>query len=137
MALTDGSMHHVALKVVDLAAAESFYRRVLGLRVLRRWRDERGQPRSVWLALGRTGLLMLEKAVRRHGRARMSAAGPGWHLVALAIAPSSRTRVERRLAAMGIAIEDRTDYTLYLRDPEGNRVGLSHYPRRATSRPAR
>jgi len=31
------------------------------------------------------------------------------------------------LQAAGVRIEDRTAYTLYLRDPDGHRVGLSVY----------
>jgi len=37
------------------------------------------------------------------------------------------TKWEERLAATGIAIEDRTAHTLYLRDPDGHRVGLTTY----------
>ena len=33
-----------------------------------------------------------------------------------------------RLREAGVAIEDRTAFTLYVRDPDGRRVGLSSYP---------
>ena len=35
---------------------------------------------------------------------------------------------EDRLAAAGVPIDDRTDTTLFIRDPDGHRVGLSVYP---------
>ena len=44
------------------------------------------------------------------------------------IAASERDAWEAHLTAAGLAIAHRTDYTLYVRDPEGNRVGLSHWP---------
>ena len=56
------------------------------------------------------------------------AARPGLHLVALRIERAARADWLRRLAAAGVAVEARTAFTLYVRDPEGNRVGLSHWP---------
>ncbi|HKA86411.1 MAG TPA: VOC family protein [Haliangiales bacterium] len=101
-------IHHVALAVTDLAAAEAFYVGVLGLTVL-----SRGE-RSLWLDLD-GAILMLELEGR--------AGGP--HCLALAIAPSERAAWRARL---GAALEAESRHTLYARDPFGNRIGLSHYP---------
>lgn len=123
--MIDGA-HHLALLVEDLPRAEAFYAGLLGLPVLRRWpaEDARGD-RSVWLDAG--GLvLMLERADPAAAR-RAEGAG-GWHLFALAIAPVDRAAVRGRLEAGGHPVEAETGFTLYVRDPEGNRVGLSHWP---------
>src|SRR5688572_20727804 len=56
------AVHHLALLVDDLPAAERFYRDVLGLPVLRRWPDADGGERSVWLDLGGGAFLALERA---------------------------------------------------------------------------
>jgi hypothetical protein len=48
--------------------------------------------------------------------------------VALRIAPGERGAWERRLQAAGVPVVDRSRWTLYLQDPEGNRIGLSHHP---------
>jgi hypothetical protein len=48
--------------------------------------------------------------------------------VALGIARGERAAWERRLSDAGVPVEYRTAFTLYVRDPEGNRVGLSHWP---------
>ena len=121
------SFHHAAIQCADLAACERFYREVFGLAVLRRWPREDGSDRSVWLALG-DGFLALERAVEpapalpwRDGRA-------GLHLLALRIRPAERSWWEERFRGLGIPIAHRTRWTLYVRDPEGNRVGLSHHP---------
>jgi catechol 2,3-dioxygenase-like lactoylglutathione lyase family enzyme len=133
--MTDGptGVHHVAIQVHDLAAMTAFYRDVLGLPVLRRWSTPDGTgERSIWLDLGGGAFLALERVVSdRSGKAApqpWKSPAPGFHLLALAITRAARLAWEARLGAAGVAIAHRTAYTLYVRDPEGNRVGLSHWP---------
>lgn len=133
MALELGSIHHIAILVDDLAAAEAFYAGILGFRVERRWPDEQGGTRSVWLAIGHDALLMLERADPEAPRAGEAAGG--WHLLAFTIDAKNRTRVEAELSRKRVPIESRTDYTLYVRDPEGNRVAFSHWPHPVPQRP--
>jgi glyoxylase I family protein len=124
--------HHLAIQVRDLGAVERFYRETLGLLVLRRWPARDGAPgeRSVWLDVGDGGFLALEVVADGPTATEDAARGtrPGLHLVALRIERSARASWERRLAAAGVPVETRTAFTLYVRDPEGNRVGLSHWP---------
>jgi glyoxylase I family protein len=122
------AVHHVAIQVADLPRMERFYREVLGLPVLRRWvRPEGTGDRSVWLELGGGAFLALETVAAE--AAPVDPAGrPGYYLVALRIGAATRAGWLARLAAAGVSVYRRTDYTLYLRDPEGNRVGLSHFP---------
>lgn len=135
--------HHLALLCADLERCERFYRDVLGLRVLQRWPREDGGPgdRSVWLATGEAPsepFLALERAGRRPEprewrEAREERDGAvGFHLMALRIAPEARRPWEERLAAAGVEVIHRTRWTLYFRDPEGNRLGLSHHPKDPT-----
>ncbi len=126
------ALHHLAIQCADLAACERFYAEVLGLPVLRRWPAEGGGDRSVWLGLGGDAFLALERA----GLPPPRAAGwrspeAGLHLVALRIGAGERAGWEARLAAAGVPVVHRTGWTLYLRDPEGNRIGLSHHPEEA------
>jgi glyoxylase I family protein len=53
---------------------------------------------------------------------------PGLHLLALRIAPSERAAWEARFESRGVPVVHRTRWTIYVRDPEGNRIGLSHHP---------
>ena len=125
------ALHHLAIQCADLARCERFYREVLGLPVLRRWPRDGGGDRSVWLSAGGDGVegfLALERAdvppdprPWRDGRA-------GLHLVALRIAAGERGAWEERLRAAGVEVVHRTRWSLYFHDPEGNRVGLTHYP---------
>lgn len=109
----------MALRVADLDRAEAFYGGVLGLAVERRLTDEAGAPRSIWLRAG-DALLMLELGLR------LDVGQPGsGHLLALAV--DDLDDWSSRLTTAGVVVEDRTDFTLYIRDPDGHRVGLSTF----------
>ncbi len=122
--------HHVAIQCADLARCERFYRDVLGLPVLRRWARDGGGDRSVWLSLGEggEGFLALERADEQPEERPWRDGKPGLHLVALRIPPSERSAWEDRLEAAGVLVVHRTRWTIYFHDPEGNRIGLTHYP---------
>lgn len=121
-----GAVHHLAVKVRDLERAEAFYAGVLGLTITRRHDDERGRPRSIWFALGETTFLAVERAER--GEPVRFDDAPGWHCIALAIPLEAREAWRARLAEKGFPVEHETAYTLYVRDPEGAVVALSHHP---------
>lgn len=115
-------IHHLALRVSDIPRALAFYEGLLGLRAVRR-NHEGGELRSVWLRAG-DAILMLERELSGAGPER----GSG-HLLALAV--EDLAAWQEKLDRAGVAIEGRTAHTLYLRDPDGHRVGLSTYPTQA------
>jgi catechol 2,3-dioxygenase-like lactoylglutathione lyase family enzyme len=120
-------IHHVAVKVTDLARAEAFYVGVLGLPVLRRWPLPEGAgERSLWLDLGEGAFLALERA--DHGGPEKAEEASGIHLIALHIARGEREAWIAKLSEAGHPAYQQTDCTIYVRDPEGNRIGLSHWP---------
>jgi glyoxylase I family protein len=116
-------IHHLALRTQDLARLRSFYVEALGLVVS----QEAGA--SVWLHLGEA-ILMLEVAAE----GEPVIAEKAMDLIAFAVDPEERAALELTLAARGVPIEGRTEFTIYFRDPDGRRVGVSHYPRQAPSR---
>lgn len=111
-------VHHIAYRTGDLARLERFYVGALGLAVVRRQ-----EPRSVWLDAGGS-IVMLER--RDDGEPDPPPASK--ELVAFAIAADARPLVTERLARAGVTIDASTEFTLYVRDPDGRRVGLSSYP---------
>lgn len=113
-------IHHVALRVSDLERARRFYADLLGLPVEREQRDGEQLLRSIWLRAG-AARVMLERRLAGIG----DEAGSG-HLVAFAV--SDLEAWELRLAEAGVPIDARTAHTLYVRDPDGHRVGLSAFP---------
>ena len=131
--MIDG-IHHHAIQVRDLARAERFYCGVLGLPVVRRWPAPSGDgERALWVSVGDDAGTFLALEVVPPGPATAAeeperALRPGHHLVALRVSRDHRAGWEARLTSAGVAITGRTDYTTYFADPEGNRLGLSHYP---------
>ncbi len=127
--------HHLAIQVRDLPLCERFYGETLGLRVLRRWpaTDGSRDDRSVWMTMDEgesPAFLALERVAAGPTATEdvARATRPGLHLIALRIERAARATWEQKLAAAGAPVESRTSFTLYVRDPEGNRVGLSHWP---------
>lgn len=122
--------HHLAVQVKDLAAAERFYVDVLGLPVVKRWpRDDGRGERSIWLSVGAgEEFLALEACDAERPPTPFRDPHGGLHLLALRILPAERAAWEERLLSRGVEIVHRSRWTLYVRDPEGNRLGLSHYP---------
>ena len=112
-------IHHLALRTRDLPRLRAFYADVLGLVVAK---EEAG--RCVWLEAGGT-LVMLERATD----SEPTVPEGSFDLVAFAIEKREKGALETRLLSRGVPIEARTDFTLYFRDPDGRRVGLSHYVR--------
>jgi catechol 2,3-dioxygenase-like lactoylglutathione lyase family enzyme len=113
------AIHHLALRVADPLASADFYTGVLGLPELRRFFDQDGRARAVWLRAG-GAVLMLEREIK----VRAAAEGSGHVLVfqVEALAPW-----EALLAKAGVDVEERTEFTVYFQDPDGHRVGLSVY----------
>jgi catechol 2,3-dioxygenase-like lactoylglutathione lyase family enzyme len=111
-------VHHLAFRTADLAKLERFYVEVLGLAVVRR-----NEARSVWLDAG-GAIVMLE--VRDADEAAPVAGSK--ELVAFAIEAGARAEYMNRLATAEVPIEASTDFTMYVRDPDGRRIGLSSYP---------
>lgn len=113
-------IHHLALRTTDLERSRRFYCEVLGLREARRNVDHDGGVRSVWLEAGEA-ILMLELRLAGEGPTQGSA-----HLLAFAVDDLGPWRA--RLAQAGIALDGETEHTLYFRDPDQHRVGLSTHP---------
>lgn len=121
---TAPSLHHLALGAEDVDRVAAFYRDVLGLAELRRQEDPFGGLRSVWLRLA-DAVLMIERSGSPPRWVEDIGRGP--FLLAFRVEASERAAWEARLEAAGAAIESRSEWTSYARDPEGNRIAVSHY----------
>lgn len=109
-------IHHLAMRTKDLPRLEAFYAGVLELEPIRR------SEGRVWLRIG-DAILMLETA--QEGEPEIPANCK--EFIAFAIPANERQRWRNNIVASGCSIEAETPHTLYFRDPDGRRVGLSHY----------
>jgi glyoxylase I family protein len=120
-----GHLHHLALGSADVERLARFYRELFGLSELSRHLDARGELRSVWLDLG-GAVLMLERTTEPERR--VDGVGSGLFLLAFRVTREACPALERELEARGHPIEARSAYSSYSRDPDGNRIAISHYP---------
>lgn len=119
-------LHHLAIKAKNPERVAQFYQDVLGLEPIERHHDSDGL-RSVWLQTEGT-ILMVERAGTEGLAPDFQQDPPGLHLVAFTIATEDGRRWRSRLADANLPVLHETDFTLYVADPEGNRVGLSTWP---------
>lgn len=120
------TLHHLALGSPDPDGLARFYRDVLGLDEVKRHDDE-GEVRSVWLRLSEGAVLMIER-IPAGDRVDEAPMRPGLFLLAVGIDDGERDEVEARLEEAGCAVETRSEFSSYARDPEGNRIAISSYP---------
>ncbi len=120
-------LHHVAIGARDVEKVARFYRELMALPEVARHHTGAGELRAVWLDAAGT-LIMIEKTSEPARRVSRIGAGP--FLLAFALSPARRQELEQALEGAGFPIEERSEYTSYCRDPEGNRVAVSHYPER-------
>jgi catechol-2,3-dioxygenase len=118
-------LHHVALGAHDVEGVAGFYRDVLDLELIARHAATDGSLRSVWLRTGAV-VLMVERTEAELRRVEGVGAGP--FLLAFVVSREERAEVEARVERAGERVEARTEHSSYFRDPEGNRVAVSHYP---------
>lgn len=116
--------HHVAVQVRDVQRVTDFYVGVLGLTEVRRFQRDDGSLRSVWVSAGEgAGFIAIEASPEPVADGVL-----GFSMVALRIDAAARRQIVDELTRAGVAIEKQTDWTIYVKDPEGNLVGLSHHP---------
>jgi glyoxylase I family protein len=120
--------HHLAIQVSDLERLAIFYREVLGLPELTRHYRDDGSLRSIWMGVGEGRFIALEHVDRPPEPEDFRDPHPGLFLFALKISAQDRPGIVRELTERKIEIVHQTRWTLYIRDPEGNRVALSHHP---------
>jgi glyoxylase I family protein len=120
--------HHLAIQVNDVERVASFWREVLGLTELARHRLPDQTLRSIWLKLPGEGFVALEKA---RGEPPAEAFGTdrlGPLMIAFRIHRHDRPALIAELSAKGVDVVHQTRWTVYVRDPEGNRIAFSHHP---------
>jgi len=111
-------LHHIAIRAANVDATLAFYTTMLRLEIVR---DQR--PRSVWLGLTDGSVFMIEA----RGAGEPSVPAGSLELVAFRVSPDDKAAVRER-AIRASCFDGETEHTVYLRDPEGRRLGVSTFP---------
>ncbi|HYH99574.1 VOC family protein [Hyalangium sp.] len=120
--------HHVAIQARDVERVTAFYRDLLGLSELTRHHRPDGSLRSIWVGVPGGGFLAIEAATGTPEELPFRHERPGLLLLALRIPRAARASAVEAFSRAGVPLEHETRWTFYVRDPEGNRVALSHHP---------
>ncbi|MDF3819616.1 VOC family protein [Leptospira sp. 96542] len=107
-------IHHIAIGSPSPKDLAKFYESIPGLRKIQEHRTETGDLRSVWFESGKS-ILMLELGKSQGPKALIF----DWNL---------NEKQEWAVFFANIPIFERTKFTIYFLDPEGNKLGVSHYP---------
>ncbi|EQA37724.1 hypothetical protein LEP1GSC047_3446 [Leptospira inadai serovar Lyme str. 10] len=108
-------IHHIAIATDRIDLLKSFYGSLPGIEFEKDHLFSDGSIRSSWFRSGEA-LIMIEREEFRKGPQA---------LVFRANSSDNKKLIEKQF---GDRIESRTEYTIYLRDPDGNRIGFSSYP---------
>jgi catechol 2,3-dioxygenase-like lactoylglutathione lyase family enzyme len=118
-------LHHIAIGALDVERLADFYGDLFSLPEVARHRDDMGHLRSIWLGMA-DGVLMIERTVAT--RPRVDGVGAGPFITVFHTTTDERTLLEQKCESLAAPVEERTTFTSYTRDPEGNRVGFSTWP---------
>ena len=116
-------IHHVAIQVHDVEKVAAFYRDVLSLPERARHHRDDGTLRSIWVEASADGSFLAIEELRPGTRGTL-----GHSLVALKISRDERAAWLGHFEKVGVAIEKQTRWSVYVKDPEGNVIALSHHP---------
>ena len=109
--------HHLAIRSNDVVGVAAFYCEVFDLIVARDL-----LPKSIWLGLAHDSMLMIE--AREPGEPAPSEGS--LDMFAMRVTPTFREVVKQRAVDRG-CFDGETEHTVYVRDPEGRRVGVSTF----------
>jgi catechol 2,3-dioxygenase-like lactoylglutathione lyase family enzyme len=120
--------HHVAIQARDVERVTAFYRDLLGFPELTRHFRPDGSLRSIWVGVPGGAFLAIEAVEGEPEQTPFRHERPGLLMLAFRIPRAERAAAVQAFLRAGVHLEHETRWTFYVRDPEGNRVALSHHP---------
>ncbi|MCZ8343489.1 MAG: VOC family protein [Leptospira sp.] len=107
-------IHHIAIGTENPQILAEFYLKIPGTNLSKKFFYESGKLRSVWIECGSL-LLMFETGKKEAPKA---------------LVLGLEGEIESwKIFLESTAIVQKTDFTYYFLDPDGNRLGLSTYPK--------
>jgi len=87
-----------------------------------------GSLRSIWVGVPGGAFLAIEAVTGEPEPVPFRHERPGLLMLAFRIPKAARAASVETFTRAGVPLEHETRWTFYVRDPEGNRVALSHHP---------
>ena len=110
-------VHHLAFRTDSIETLARFYQHVVGLEPIG------GQSGySVWFRLGDAVLMVEQRGVDEPEIPPQSREFLGFSVTTV-----ERDVLRTRLHENGVVVEEESEYTTYFRDPDGRRLGASHF----------
>lgn len=109
-------IHHIAIGTLHPSLLADFYLQLPGAKQSKVHYFESGEIRSIWIQLGAV-ILMLEKGKNESPKK-----------LVFSLENSNQTAWKEFLTT--ISVLERTEFTVYFEDPDGNGLGLSSYPQK-------
>ncbi|MCW7471004.1 VOC family protein [Leptospira kanakyensis] len=107
-------IHHIAIGTPDPSHLAAFYLKIPGAKQIQEFHYPSGLLRSVWIEFGQV-ILMLEEGEKKSSRA-------------LVFSLTENEKSDWIQFLTQIEIQNKTEYTVYFLDTDGNLLGLSNYP---------
>ncbi|TGL41414.1 VOC family protein [Leptospira perdikensis] len=111
-------IHHIAIGTPNPSNLAEFYLQIPGAKKTQEFHYDSGMVRSIWIEFGPI-ILMLEEGAKSSPRA-----------LVFSFTEKEKTKWIQFLNQ--IQIQNKTDYTVYFLDSDGNLLGLSQYPEKLT-----
>lgn len=128
------NINHIVIVSNDPASLSAFYVALFEFEIII---DSNNHPESsVWLLLNQNILLMIEKQntisqidIKTHANIKQEFAikNPGFFLFSLSIKESDRELWKKKINALNVDVELESEFSIYFRDPENNRIALSSF----------
>ncbi len=141
-------LHHIAIKTFHLETLGSFYQGLLGQAPQKTYFYDNGRQRSLWFDLN--GVVLMLEDINQESKDTRNDAGssiqktesgfssifkeqsrsipPGFYMIALGVNSDEWRVWIDRLKAKEITIHERSKFSVYFNDSDGNRLALSSYP---------
>jgi hypothetical protein len=110
-------IHHIAIPCKDPISLSFFYKKLPGMKEIRVNSLDDQSIRSIWIEEESGTILMLEKEDN-----------PSPSKTRLVFSLKSIDGSEKNLSNIKDLIKNKTEYTIYFDDPEGNLLGYSNFP---------
>ncbi len=119
-------LHHIAITTPEPEGLSRFYETILNQKRCYKRENDSGLTESVWLQTDGTILMFERSTLPVDSKTdEFPDKKMGYHLLSFQADFNTTDELESWLTSKSVEIEHRSNYTIYFRDPDGNRIGFT------------